>query len=269
MDVLETRDDDVLSVVDIHDIGSYLAFSDVVDEEIDVFDMASLSNFLLLGHTLNRNDDFHNSCNLEDDNLHRLSLAYEKLHTIPKILLQELAPVVRILDLSNNEFENLDFLSEFKSLSTLICDHNRITSDTPIPYMPKLELFWLNHCKVASLYPWARKLQLSCPNLQYLSLMGNPVAPSCLNGGNFYEYWQYRLFIVSLFPKLVHLDDRPVTPDQRKEAERLYRKPLVERLVMKTHANLPEYLRHISDVVSDILTPTPSFVPPPEKNVIV
>jgi hypothetical protein len=74
--------------------------------------------------------------------------------------------------------------------------------------------------------------------------------------------------MISLFPKLIHLDDRPVTIDQRKEAERLYRKPLVERIVMKTQATLPEYFRQISDAVSDILTPAPSFAEP-EKNVIV
>jgi hypothetical protein len=260
-------DDDILSVVDIHNIDCYITLNDVTDDEIDVFDMASLSNFMLLGHTY-RTDDPTNPFIGEDDKLHRLSLAYERLHTIPKLLLQEVAPVVKILDISNNEFDNLGFLSEFKCLTTLICDHNRVSSNTNIPYMPTLELFWLNHCKVTSLYPWAKKLQVSCPNLKYLSLMGNPVAPSYLNGGNFYEYLQYRLFMISLFPKLIHLDDRPVTIDQRKEAERLYRKPLVERIVMKTQATLPEYFRQISDAVSDILTPAPSFAEP-EKNVIV
>ncbi|RZC39769.1 leucine-rich repeat-containing protein ODA7 [Asbolus verrucosus] len=267
-------DEDALKVVDLHNISSFLPISDVADEEIDIFNMASLRNLMLVGkhnrqNTLNRHPDPNNDYAEEDDKLQRLSLAYERLHSIPKLLLQELAHVVRILDISYNEFDNLDFLSEFKFLTTLICDHNVISSNTNIPYMPKLELLWMNHCKVATLYPWAKKLQLSCPNLKYLSLMGNPVAPSYLNGGNFYEYLQYRLFIISLFPNLIHLDDRPVTSDQRKEAERLYRKPLVERLVMKTQATLPVYLRQLSDAVSDILTPTPSFAPTPEKNVIV
>jgi hypothetical protein len=66
--------------------------------------MASLSNFMLLGHTY-RTDDPTNPFIGEDDKLHRLSLAYERLHTIPKLLLQEVAPVVKILDISNNEFE--------------------------------------------------------------------------------------------------------------------------------------------------------------------
>lgn len=81
---------------------------------------------------------------------------------------------------------------EFKELTSLICDHNNITSTSFIPFMPNLELLWLNHCKIAELYPWAQRLRHSCPNLKYLSLMGNPAAPSYLNGGNFYEYLQYR-----------------------------------------------------------------------------
>jgi hypothetical protein len=97
-------DDDILSVVDIHNIDCYITLNDVTDDEIDVFDMASLSNFMLLGHTY-RTDDPTNPFIGEDDKLHRLSLAYERLHTIPKLLLQEVAPVVKILDISNNEFE--------------------------------------------------------------------------------------------------------------------------------------------------------------------
>ncbi|EEZ97805.1 Leucine-rich repeat-containing protein C10orf11 homolog-like Protein [Tribolium castaneum] len=245
MDNIEFLDEDVLSVVDIS--------RSFEDEEVDVFSMASLGNYVLLGHRTENSDT-------NDEKLHRLSLAYEKLHTVPKILLQELAPKIKILDLSHNEFDNLDFLSEFKALTTFICDHNNISSNTNLPFLPTLELLWLNHCKVTSLYPWAKKLQSSCPNLKFLSLMGNPVAPSYLNGGNFYEYLQYRLFIISLFPKLVHLDDRPVNTDQRIEAERLYRKPLVERLVM--NISTPEYLRHITEIF------TPAAITH-EKNLIV
>lgn len=46
-------------------------------------------------------------------------------------------------------FSNLDFLEEFTELNSVICDHNKITCKTEIPFMPKLELLWLNHCKVS------------------------------------------------------------------------------------------------------------------------
>ncbi|KAJ8955008.1 hypothetical protein NQ318_000440 [Aromia moschata] len=264
-DCLEAKSDydDNIQVVDLKNLPKILN-----DDEISVFDMTSLGTLLLLEQSTSKMDS--KSCGPldEDTNLHRLSLAYERLHTMPKILLEELAPYVEILDISYNEFEDLEFLSEFKELSHLICDRNNITSRTTFPFLPKLELLWLNHCKITEMYPWARKLQRSCPNIKYLSLMGNPVAPSYLNGGSFYDYLHYRLFIISLFPNLIHLDDKAVTPDQRMEALRIYQRPLVERLVSRTHQNLPGYLRVVSEKVSEILTPS-QYATAPEKNVII
>lgn len=90
------------------------------------------------------------------------------------------------------DFRNLEFLKNFKQLTNLICDRNYINSSTRLPYMPKLELLWLNHCKIYELYPWIKCLQESCPNLKYLSLMGNRGVPSVLHKNNFCEYLQYR-----------------------------------------------------------------------------
>lgn len=87
--------------------------------------------------------------------------------------------------------------------------------------------------------------------------MGNPAAPSYLNGGNFYEYLQYRLFIISLFPNLLHLDDKVVTPDQVNEAMRLYKRPLVERMVPKSSPSIPDYLRFVSEKVAGFFAPLP------------
>lgn len=72
--------------------------------------------------------------------------------------------------------------------------------------------------------------------------------------------------MIAYFPHLTHLDDRPVTEDQRKEASRLYHKPLLERLRIKTHNTIPAYLRHFSDSMSDLLVPTSNNR---EKNLIV
>ncbi|XP_028026169.1 uncharacterized protein LOC114239932 isoform X2 [Bombyx mandarina] len=124
----------------------------------------------------------------------KLTLAYEWLYEVPRTIVDKFSNHIKYLDIS----------------------HNKIT---------------LNHCKIASLYPWVGKLKESCPNLQYLCLMGNPAAPSYFNGGTFYEYLQYRLFIISQFQSLNHLDDRKVTDDQRTEALRLYKRPFLERLV--------------------------------------
>ncbi|CAH0553901.1 unnamed protein product [Brassicogethes aeneus] len=261
-DCYEVSDNDTeILVVDIEKLPHFLNIDETLDDEVDVFNMTSLNMLMLLGKSGKKDT--------EDDNIHRLSLAYERLSTMPKILIQELGSLIKILDISNNEFQNLDFLSEFKELTSLICDHNKITANTVIPYLPKLELLWMNHCKITELYPWARKLQQSCPNLKYLSLMGNSMAPSYLNGGSLYEYLQYRLFIISLFPDLKHLDDRAVTEEQKQEAQRMYQKPFVERLMQKTQTKLPTYLRNVSDRVSDFVYTAPSSFSRPEKNCIV
>lgn len=262
--------DEAFEIVDLDTAHSVLHF-DSFGEEVDIFDMTSLSTLVLLSQTDSKTTpiiDFENNV-LYTDPKHRLSLAYERLRTMPKLLLHELSPVIKTLDISHNEFDNLEFASEFKQLTMLICDHNNITSSTYIPYMPQLELLWMNHCKISELYPWAKRLQQACPNLRHLSLMGNGAAPSYLNGGTFYEYLQYRLFMISLFPTLVHLDDKPVTEDQRTEAYRLYKRPLLERIASKTASNFPTYIRSMTDKVSEILTPMPPFATILQKNVIV
>ncbi|XP_017769041.1 PREDICTED: leucine-rich repeat-containing protein C10orf11 homolog [Nicrophorus vespilloides] len=223
-------------VIHIKNVPSLLSSYDesILDDKSEIFSMTSLGAFIFLNQAESKlsygldNAIAQNSHTTTDTT--RLSLAYERLHSMPKLILQELSPYIVVLDISNNEFENLNFLTEFKKLTTLICDHNNITSSTEIPAMPKLELLWLNHCKIKELYPWGRKLQKSCPQLKYLSLMGNEAAPSYLNGGNFNEYLQYRLFMISMFPNLLHLDDKPVTAEQRKESKKLYKKSFLEKL---------------------------------------
>ncbi|KAF5275967.1 hypothetical protein FQA39_LY00763 [Lamprigera yunnana] len=261
--------DEAFEVVDL-DSAQSKQYLDLFGEEIDVFDMTSLSTLILLSQTESKSShtvDLETNV-LYTDPKHRLSLAYEKLHRMPKLLLNELSPVIKTLDISHNEFENIEFVAEIKHLTMLICDHNNITSMSYIPYMPQLELLWMNHCKISELYPWAKKLQQACPNLRHLSLMGNPAAPSYLNGGTFYEYLQYRLFMISLFPTLVHLDDKAVTDDQRAEAYRLYKRPLLERIASKAPSKLPNYFRSVADKVTEILTPIP-FALTNQRNVII
>ncbi|XP_039750336.1 leucine-rich melanocyte differentiation-associated protein-like isoform X2 [Pararge aegeria] len=160
----------------------------------------------------------------------KLTLAYERLYELPRTIVERFADHIRYLDISHNKITNLDALVHFKHLTSLIADDNPITENCFLPPMPKLQLLWLNRCKISSLYPWVGKLKESCPALCLLSLMGNPAAPSYFNGGTFYDYLQYRLFVISQFPSLRHLDDRAVAGDQRAEARRLYRRPLLERL---------------------------------------
>ncbi|XP_013137770.1 PREDICTED: leucine-rich repeat-containing protein C10orf11 homolog isoform X1 [Papilio polytes] len=177
-----------------------------------------------------------------DDDDTRLTLAYENLYEVPRTIVERFSDHIKYLDISHNKITNLDAVVHFKHLTSLIADTNPITENCVLPPLPKLQLLWLNHCKISSLYPWAGKLKESCPNLEYLSLMGNPAAPSYFNGGTFYEYLQYRLFLISKFPSLSHLDDRRVTEDEIAEANRLYKRPLVERLVRPGSGGLNQFI---------------------------
>ncbi|CAG9787401.1 unnamed protein product [Diatraea saccharalis] len=167
----------------------------------------------------------------DNDDSTKLTLAYENLYELPRTIVERFSDYIKYLDISHNKITCLDALVHFKHLTSLIADHNPITENCFLPPLPKLDLLWLNHCKISSLFPWVSKLKESCPNLQHLCLMGNPAAPSYFNGGTFYEYLQYRLFVISQFPSLNHLDDRKVTEDQRAEAQRLYKRPFFERII--------------------------------------
>ncbi|XP_050677775.1 leucine-rich melanocyte differentiation-associated protein-like isoform X1 [Leptidea sinapis] len=180
--------------------------------------------------------------NNDDEEPTKLTLAYERLNEIPRTIVEKFSNYIQYLDISHNKITNLDPIVHFKHLTSLIADDNLINENCILPPMPKLQLIWLNYCKIASLYPWVGKLKESCPNLQYLSLMGNPAAPSYFNGGTFYEYLQYRLFVISQFPSLYHLDDRKVTDDQRDESHRLYKRPLLERITRPSSGGVPSIM---------------------------
>lgn len=168
-----------------------------------------------------------------------LSLAYEDLFTVPYNIIRDFSFTLYHLDISHNLFSrNLQFLSEFENLTSLNLDHNMIDDVTVFPYMPNLELLWLNHNRILNLFPFIKNLYTSVPNLKYLCLMGNVAAPSYLNGGSFYEYLNYRMFVLSWFPHLIHLDDRLVTEEQRLEARRLYKRPILENIF-----TLPECMK--------------------------
>lgn len=74
--------------------------------------------------------------------------------------------------------------------------------------------------------------------------------------------------MISLFPNLLHLDDRIITTDQRDEAKRLYKRPMVEKMVAKTQ-NLPQCIRIIKNKVSNMFSPVPNFAVTRQRNTII
>lgn len=148
-----------------------------------------------------------------------LSLAFEDLTSLPggKIP-DELLNSVTSLDLTNNRFENVQFLAEFESLTTISLDHNRIGCLTAFPKLPKLHSLSLNFNRILYTTPFIPSLALQCPNLRFLSLMANEVCPNYLNGGTEQQNEMYRNFVIRHFPKLEYLDDAPVTSVERRRA---------------------------------------------------
>ncbi|XP_071652900.1 leucine-rich melanocyte differentiation-associated protein-like isoform X1 [Temnothorax longispinosus] len=194
------------------------------------------------------------SDDLSKNQVDSLSLAYEDLFTMPYNIIQDYSLTIQHLDISNNMFSrNLQFLSEFDNLRSVNLDHNKIDDITVFPNIPNLELLWLNHNCIKNLYPFIKNLHRSVPNLKYLSLMGNEAAPSYLNGGDFCDYIRYRLYVLSWFPHLVHLDDRTVTEQQLLQAKKLFRRSLLEDFVV-----VPECIKDLHNKMAVCSKPSAS-----------
>lgn len=221
-------------------------------ERIKRLNMTSLGKLIFIDIHC-RNPRISSSTDLQKDYVESLSFAFQNLFYMPFDIIENYGNMIYTLDISHNKFcRSLHFLSEFENLTSLNLDYNNIDEFTVFPYMPKLQLLWLNHNKIDHLYPFIKNLYESMPNLKYLSLMGNKAAPSYLNGGTFYDYLQYRLFIISWFPRLVHLDDRTITPEQCQEAKRLYKRPFLESLSENTP--LPECFKYLHKKLANMFS---------------
>eukprot|EP00048_Salpingoeca_helianthica_P003892 m.71574 g.71574 ORF g.71574 m.71574 type:complete len:196 (-) comp12954_c1_seq2:169-756(-) len=176
-----------------------------------------------------------------------VSLAYRDLAEIPLGQIKNSASV-RVLDLSHNAYVGLSLLftqeklcvllffandepirltevkslAAFQQLETLILDNNLLTSHVKLPFLPKLKTFWVNNNRITNLSIFIEHTAASFPDLIYLSMMNNEAAPSYFNGGTVQQYDDYRQFVISHFPKLERLDERPITAEERASALQLY-----------------------------------------------
>ncbi|XP_077983876.1 leucine-rich melanocyte differentiation-associated protein-like [Glandiceps talaboti] len=153
----------------------------------------------------------------------RLSLAFQELTEFPVKYLGDQAETLEELDISHNLFTEVRFLENFVNLNTLILDNNNIKSHTKFPPLSSLTCLWLNQNKISNLTIFIDMLSRSFPNLRYLCMMNNPAAPSYFNGGSYQQYREYRQYVISQLPNLEVLDDNKIEPDERKEAERIFR----------------------------------------------
>lgn len=66
----------------------------------------------------------------------------------------------------------------------------------------------------------------------------------------YYANFLNRLFVISWFPHLLHLDDRKVTLDQRKEAKRLFKRPFFDDLTEPSP--VPQCIRKLHNKIANI-----------------
>ncbi|GAB6033643.1 hypothetical protein CHUAL_013706 [Chamberlinius hualienensis] len=128
----------------------------------------------------------------------------------------------RRLDLTFNNFSSLKFLKHFVNLEELIVDNNNLDDNLRLPVMPKLRTFSLNKNKVKDLETFLDKVHSSLPNLDYLSLLGNPACPNQLSSlqRDEEDYYRYRLRVIFRIPTLNFLDSSAVKKIERLEAKR-------------------------------------------------
>ncbi|PRP83503.1 hypothetical protein PROFUN_04377 [Planoprotostelium fungivorum] len=113
----------------------------------------------------------------------------------------------RVLDLSHNELDSVEFLSQFHQLATLNLDNNRVSSSHPfLPHLPSLTTLFVNCNRLEDLDAFLEHLRERVPNLQILSLLGND-ACGAFSGPPY--YYNYRMSVLNKLPKLIQLDSVP------------------------------------------------------------
>ncbi|EDW14504.1 leucine-rich melanocyte differentiation-associated protein [Drosophila mojavensis] len=153
---------------------------------------------------------------LDDDDKYseQLILVQQNLRTLPPEVVQRYAEITEHLDLSHNCLKDLSWLAEFEQLRYLVLDCNRLHESqlrTLTVPLPQLEVLMLNKNEFSDLTATIRLIRRLFPNIQYLSLHGNPICPDGLHLQPFssyldYDYAYYSNFIAQSLHKLKFLD---------------------------------------------------------------
>ena len=154
-----------------------------------------------------------------------VSLAYRGLKELPEEFLLEKPSFrlkVEVLDLSNNQFKNLDKLEGYDNLHTLILDSNKFNSHATLPKMFSVTYLSMIDNRVANLSLFIDKIADKFPNLRYLNLLKNPAAPNYFNEGSADEYKDYRLYVINSMPNIKVVDYIQVGKEEVKEAKKVY-----------------------------------------------
>ncbi|CAG2175211.1 unnamed protein product [Oppiella nova] len=161
-----------------------------------------------------------NECNGLVWNNNELSYIGQDVRQIPAIIAKIYSPNAVKLDLSFNIIDTLDGIEKFTSLEELILDNNLLNDSIQFSFNPLLHTLSLNKNKLADLNKLLDHLSKMCPNLRFLSLLGNSACPDQLSHTDNDEddYKRYRRYVIYRLPHLKFLDSTKVTAEERRDA---------------------------------------------------
>eukprot|EP01084_Bolivina_argentea_P173193 299979_1 len=165
---------------------------------------------------MNDEDDLVIESESEDDD-DTLNLVGQNLSNIPMSMAKNKGPTVNTLILTRNKLTTLKGLEQFTNLSTLQLDRNGLKHINDCPKLNKLKTLWLNNNKLRNLNSLLLILKKQCQNLEYLSLLFNPICPT-LDPSTEQLHKRYRLTVIYHLPKVKFLDTEEVSLKERQEA---------------------------------------------------
>eukprot|EP01135_Chromosphaera_perkinsii_P010629 Nk52_evm29s2192 gene=Nk52_evmTU29s2192 len=145
----------------------------------------------------------------------------QELNHIPMTYGVKYAHTCDALDLSHNRLKNLDGIDMFWNVSELNLDNNLLDDSFELPFMPSLHTLTLNNNKIVNTKNLIELVGKKCPNLRYLSLLGNPACPNELVEMTESDYEKYRRYVIGNLQDLKFLDSKLISEAERAEAVRV------------------------------------------------
>ncbi|KAL6420385.1 hypothetical protein ACFW04_014823 [Cataglyphis niger] len=179
------------------------------------------------------------------------------------------------LDLSFNELTTVSGVKDFEQLQELILDNNKLNDLKTLPCISTLTTLSLNNNKISNIDRALERIRECCPNIEYVSLLGNPGCPDQLTNPTSTDeddYERYRLYAIhTLPPTLRFLDSRRITQQERLNAKDRGRYSrtikLVPELVHKFVPNSTHTDNEFDDIYFNIhYTPLPNSLRAPQDH---
>merc|ERR1712129_250126 len=151
----------------------------------------------------------------EDDDT--LNLAGQNLDCLPTDICKSKGAMMKTLILTKNKLISLKGLEYFSELTTLQLDRNGLKHIKEFPKLTQLKTLWLNNNKLQNLNSLLLILKRQCPNLEYLSLLFNPLCPT-MDASTEQLHTRYKLTVIYHLPQINYLDTQQISLKDRKEA---------------------------------------------------